>query len=123
MMAYTQIEDPQNPQASTVSSRGIANRVMYAVYLLALAAAISIWFIPIRVGLSLDETGSYWEIGKGFSQIWSRGLVSLCFPLYTYILWLSTKVLGTSEVGLRIPSVLAMFGAAYLLYRAAREMF
>ena len=106
-----------------VSRRRVPYFVFYLVYLLALATAVSIWFIPLRVGLSLDETGSYWNISKGFSQIWPRGFISLGFPLYSYILWLSAKILGTSEVGLRIPSVLAMFGAAYLLYRAAREMF
>jgi mannosyltransferase len=31
--------------------------------------------------------------------------------------------MGTGEVALRIPSILAMLGAAYLLYRAAQELF
>ena len=44
-------------------------------------------------------------------------------PIYSYILWLWTKVAGTGEVTLRISSILAMLGATYLLYRSARELF
>lgn len=123
MMAYTQIEDSQYPQANTLSPRRTANQVMYAVYLLALATTISLWFLPFRSGLSVDETGSWWQISEGFSQIWPRGGVALSFPAYTYILWAWTRVTGTSEVALRSLSVLAMMGAAYLLYLAARELF
>jgi uncharacterized membrane protein len=55
------------------------------------------------------------------SRIFQRQF--LCFPAYSWILWLATKVLGTSEIALRIPSILAMFTAAGLIYRIAREMF
>ena len=99
------------------------DRTYSVIYALLLAMSIGIWLLPIRSGLSLDETGSYWQISAGFSHIWSRGSISLCFPTYPYILWLATKVLGTSEIALRIPSVLAMLGAVYLLYLAGRELF
>ena len=95
--------------------------MFYAIYALALTTSISIWFIAIRAPLWLDETGSYWQIGAGFSGILSRQV--LFFPAYSYILWLSTKIIGTSEIALRVPSILAMLGAVYLLYRAARELF
>jgi hypothetical protein len=97
------------------------NRVLYAIYGLALAASISVWFLAFRYPLGLDETGSYWQISAGFSKIWSRQIAS--FPAYSYILWLSTKIIGTSEIALRIPSILALLGAVYLLYLAARELF
>jgi mannosyltransferase len=44
-------------------------------------------------------------------------------PVYPYLLWLWSEAMGTGEVALRIPSILAMLGAAYLLYRAAQELF
>lgn len=94
---------------------------MYAIYALALAASISVWFIAIHAPLRQDETGTYWKIAAGFSRIWSRQ--ELDFPSYTYILWLSTKILGIGEIALRIPSILAMLGAVWLLYLAARELF
>ena len=99
----------------------IPDGAQYAIYYLALAVAISIWFIAIRAPLWLDETGSYWQISKGFSGILSRQVVT--FPAYSYILWLTTKIIGNSEIALRIPSILAMLGAVYLLYLAARELF
>lgn len=93
----------------------------YGLYALALAAAISVWLQVIRAPLFLDETGSYWQISRGLGQIWARQ--RLHFPAYSFILWLWTRVFGTSEAAMRSLSVLAMAGAAYLLYRAAREMF
>jgi hypothetical protein len=96
--------------------------VYCALYGLALAGSISIWFIFVHAPLWLDEAGSYWQICAGFSKILSRQ-GDLSFPAYSYILWLSTKILGTSEIALRIPSIFAMLGAVYLLYLAARELF
>jgi hypothetical protein len=118
-----QIEEPQECEASLAGSRSIPARVLYTVYALALAASISVWFIAVRAPLWLDETGSYWQISAGFSGIWPRQFQALAFPAYSYILWLSTKIMGTSEIALRIPSILAMLGAVYLLYLAARKLF
>jgi mannosyltransferase len=95
--------------------------VLSAVYALALAVSVSLWFIAIRAPLWLDETGSFWQINGGFSAIWPRQ--GLCFPAYSYILWLWTKIAGTTEIALRVPSILAMLAAVYLLYCAARELF
>jgi uncharacterized membrane protein len=99
----------------------IRNRVFCAPYALALAVSISTWFIAIRAALRLDETGTYWQISAGFSEIWPRQGTLL--PVYQYILWLSTKIIGSSEIALRIPSIITMFTAVYLLYLAARELF
>ena len=99
----------------------IPGRVQYAIYAVALAVSISLWFIAIRAPLWLDETGSFWQINAGFSGISSRQ--GLSFAAYSYILWLWTKVAGTGEIALRVSSILAMLGAVYLLYRAARELF
>lgn len=101
----------------------IQNRTTFSIYALAVAASISTWFIALRAPLRLDETGSYWQISAGFSEIWPRQFSVLSFPAYSYFLWLSTKIIGSSEIALRIPSVLAMLGAVCLLYLGAREMF
>ncbi len=92
------------------------------VYAIALAASISIWFFALRSPLWLDETHSYFVIKNGFSGIIPR-MGWPIVPVYPYILWLWSKALGTSEVALRIPSLLAMLGAVYLLYLASRELF
>src|SRR5208282_2403291 len=103
-------------------TKSVQDRVLYAIYALALAASISPWFIAIRAPLWLDETHSFFVIRAGFSQIMSR-MGWPIIPIYSYILWLSAKVIGTSEIALRVPSILAMFAAVYLLYLAARELF
>jgi len=95
--------------------------LFYSAYCVSLVLSISLWFIAIRSPLWLDETISYCQIHSGLLQIWSHA--GLSFPAYSYILWFFTKILGTSEVALRVPSILAMLGAVYLLYLAARELF
>ncbi len=42
--------------------RSLPNRLMWAMYAVALAASISVWFIAIREPLWLDETVSYFQI-------------------------------------------------------------
>jgi hypothetical protein len=116
-----QIKKPQQNDPQTECTRAAQDRLFHAIYALALALSIAIWFIAVRSPLWLDETGSYWQISAGFSGILSRQPIS--FPAYSYILWLSTKLIGSSEIALRIPSILAMLGAIYLLYLAARELF
>jgi hypothetical protein len=121
-VSEAQIEAFWRPRPQPGSLRFIQYRVQYALYALTIAASISLWFIAIRAPLWLDETISFYQIRGGFSEIMSRqGWPDV--PVYSYILWLWTKAMGTAEVTLRIPSILAMLGAVYLLYRAARELF
>jgi hypothetical protein len=98
------------------------DRWQYTTYALALAVAISTWFIVIRAPLWLDETVSFYLIKGGFAGIMSRQVWPDA-PAYSCLLWLWTKVMGTDEILLRISSLLPMLGAVYLLYRAARELF
>jgi hypothetical protein len=96
-------------------------RVHYAVYGAALAVSISTWFVAIRAPLWLDETISMFLIRDGFSgiarQMWPDS------PAYSYLLLLWTTVMGTSEIMLRLSSILPMLGAVLLLYCSARKLF
>jgi mannosyltransferase len=96
--------------------------VEFVIYLSAVLVAFSVWLIAIGSPLWLDETGTYWMMHKGFWQIAGR-LGPLASPIYSYLLWFSTRLTGTGEVGMRVPSVLAMLGAAYVLYLCARQLF
>lgn len=114
-------ELPSSGHASASLASAPWYRISDLICLLALAASISIWFIAIRAPLWLDETSSFWQISAGVREIMSRrGQVSAAYP---YILWLATRITGTSEVGLRIPSILAMLAAVYLLFLTARRLF
>ena len=116
-------EDIRESQAQFARGGLFRRRLRSTIYALALAVSISTWFVAIRAPLWQDEAGSYWQIDAGFSQIWPRQFSTNLFPAYSYILWLSTKLIGTSEIALRIPSILAMLGAASLLFLSAREIF
>ena len=122
-LSEDQIDELQEKDAPSENPRFAQSHVVFTIYALALAVSISIWFIALRAPLWLDETGTYWQIDAGFSQIWPRFFLTLSSPEYAYILWLSTKLIGISEIALRIPTILAMLGAAYVLYLAARELF
>ena len=109
------------PSAGTTGVKVFPVRPLQAIGSMALLAGLSVWFLAIRAPLWQDETSSYWQISAGFWRIMARrGQVSAVYP---YILWFATRIVGTSEAGLRIPSVLAMLAAVYVLYRAAEELF
>ena len=107
----------------TVGQTGRYQHLTDAAYGLALLVSISVWFLAIRAPLWLDETVSYWQIAGGFRQIWARSLPVPSFPAYLYILWLTKTLFSNKEFVLRIPSILAMLAAVYVLYRCARELF
>ncbi len=107
-------KDRSTPQARSFD---VAN----FVFAFALCGSIAMWFLTIRSAFWLDETISYWESSGDFWQIWARQ--SLSFPTYSYILWATKSLFGSSEVVLRMPSVFAMLAAAYVAYRIARELF
>ncbi|MFY9854657.1 MAG: glycosyltransferase family 39 protein [Terracidiphilus sp.] len=117
------LEEFQENDRSAARPQSVRDRMFTAVYALALALSIWVWFIAVRAPLWVDETATYWQIKAGFWGIWPRQFLTLSSPEYGYVLWLSAKLFGTSEIALRTPSILAMLGAAYLLYRAARELF
>jgi len=95
-------------------------RIESIVYPLAILTAIFTWFFAVRYPLWMDETGSYWQISGGFSQIWSRKVAGFAYP---YVLWVAKSILGSSVLALRIPSILAMIAATAVIYKTAKDEF
>jgi 4-amino-4-deoxy-L-arabinose transferase-like glycosyltransferase len=93
------------------------------VYTIALAAALSIWTLALRAPLWLDETLAYWQVSGGFAKVWSRSALMPSSIGYLYTLCAARSVLGSSEIALKIPSLFALLGAVYFLFRGAREFF
>jgi len=108
---------------TTVASERPAVGVSKFVYPAALVASLSIWFLALRAPLWLDETLAYWQVSGGFAKVWTRSQLMPSSIGYLYILWLAKSTLGSSEMALKIPSLLAMLGAVYFLFRSARELF
>jgi hypothetical protein len=111
-----------SPEAAVVL-RPRSDIWLAGAYGLALLTCLSVWFLAIRAPLWIDETLSYWQIAGGFKQIWARSIQGNSFAAYAYILWLTKTLFGDKELVLRIPSILAMLAAVYVLYRCARELF
>ena len=107
--------------ASSVQSERQLNRLQHVAYAVALAVSLSTWLVAIRAPLWLDETISLFLIKDGFRgitrQMWPDA------PAYSYLLLLWTKVMGNSEMALRISSIPPMLGAVVLLYCSARKLF
>jgi hypothetical protein len=93
------------------------------IYPVSLLASLSIWFLAIRAPLWLDETLAYWQVSGGFGKIWSRSAQMPSSIGYLYTLWVAKSILGSQEIALKIPSMFAMLGAVYFLFRATRELF
>ena len=84
--------------------------------------AIRFWIPPLASSLALDETGTYWTIQKGLSEIPSRSYSPPQSTVYFLIAGLAVALGGTSEVVLRLPSVIAMGLAAFVLYRLGKRL-
>ena len=93
---------------------------------MALACLVSfrLWFIPLTSSFWLDELVTYWSAYKGILPAISR---SQFWPgqnmLYTMLAAAVIRVGGTSEVALRLPSVLATVLVAWLLFRLGEHFF
>lgn len=92
---------------------------------LAVAVPLATWLPPaVTSSLWLDETGTVWLTGDGLGAAVDR---SMRFqggsPLYPAIAWAARTVGGGSEPALRLPSLLAMAAAAWMLARLGTRLF
>jgi len=75
------------------------------------------WVPHLSESLRLDETLTYWVISGSFGDAIDRAVNFQPQPGYYAFLSLWTQIAGASEVALRFPSLLAMFGACFALAR------
>ncbi len=77
--------------------------------LLAAVAGLAFWLRIVQVGESLwlDELHTAWVVADGTQQLVPRAAVGNQSPVYFALVWPLTKLAGTSEFWLRLPSVLA----------------
>jgi len=115
-----QVEFPSN--GMTKPNRGL-RALAGTLYPVALLASISIWLLALRAPLWLDETLSYWQVSGGFRKIWTRSALMPSSIGYLYSLWAAKSILGSSELALKVPSLVALLLAVYFLFRMVRELF
>jgi hypothetical protein len=107
----------------SASSPAVAPRIEGTIWTFLFAAAlIRGWLMPLKSGFGLDETGTYYIVSGNWHQFLDRMAVCIQSPLYCGVLWLVYHGVGSSEWVLRMPSVLAMALAAFLLYRLAARL-
>ena len=95
-------------QASSSKTIAITGAVIFAfaIFLRVPSCYESFW---------LDELHSAWVVWDGISQVYPRSVIGHQSPVYFYLLWTWKQVCGTSEVMLRLSSVLPVAFACGLL--------
>jgi mannosyltransferase len=101
------------------SGRASARLIPGALFL----GIATLWLLPLRGSLWMDELGTYWVIKDGIGQTIDRAWhIQGQTPLYYMIEWVVRVLGGKSELALRLPSLIAMSIAAYLFYRLVRRL-
>lgn len=94
------------------------------IYLgLAALAILRFWIAPLRTSLWLDETASFWTACKGIAETFHRVQHAPGQSLaYSLLLALVMRVGGQNELVLRLPSLLAGLGTAWLLFVLGKRL-
>jgi len=105
-----------------VTARGRARDSLWVVAAASLVV-LQLWLGRISSGFWLDETGTWWIVKDGPAEAIHRALSwSGQSPLYYLVVWFASRILGHSDIALRIPSVLATAGTLWFLYRLAARL-
>src|ERR1039458_2325802 len=79
---------------------------------------VDLWILPIRSSFWLDETATFWVIKDGLANLLQRSMDwAGQSPLYYLTAWLALAAGGRHEWVLRLPSLIALTIAAWLLVR------
>lgn len=89
---------------------------------LAGAVVIRLWVLPLGSSLWLDECGTAWVTAGRFGEILERARLFPQSLPYAAIVWGMRALFGSSEIVLRLPSLLAMLAAAWCLFRLGRAL-
>ena len=105
-------------------SRDAENSERLLIIAVGAMVVIQLWFGLIASSLWLDETGTWWIVKDGPVEAMHRAFSwSGQSPFFYLVAWASSRIFGLNEIALRIPSVLAMSGAIYFLFRIGERIF
>ena len=98
---------------------GFQRRLLMAAMLVAVGI---LWIVPMFSSLWLDELVTSWVVSADLSTTIRRAIEYQQSPLYYVVAWASTRVVGTSEFALRLPSLIFSTGSVWLLWRSVRVL-
>ncbi len=102
-------------------NKGVHSDRLISLLLIGLAVIL---FLPrLNLELKLDELGSFWVIKDTFRDAIERSLHLGQSPLYYLILWCFQRVFGSSEIALRLPSLICILSASLLMVRLGTLLF
>jgi hypothetical protein len=112
---------PPGAPAAMISSCAMAQPRTYRLLALGWLAAVTVfqlWYVAsVRVGLAPDEA-QYWDWSRRLDwSYYSKG------PLVPYLIAVSTRLGGTTELFVRLPAILLSFATALLIYALTRRLF
>ncbi len=81
------------------------------------------WAMPLPSSFWLDETGTYHVISVPWAEMAARLQIWAQPRLYCALLWGLFQMGARNELWLRLPSLISMLGALWLLYWLARRLF
>lgn len=115
-------EQSRTPQRAE-RFRCFPSRAHRIAYIAVLAVVIFRgWIMPLPSSFWLNETGTYYIISGSWAQYLDRMAFTIQSPVYTALLWLVYHLAGTSELVLRLPSVLSMTVSAVFVFSIARRL-
>ncbi len=92
-------------------------------FLLSIIAGLALLLraVTVRESLWVDELHTAWCVEGPFGDVASRARAGNQPPMYFWMLWFVTRVLGYSEISLRLPSLLAGIASLVLCAIAVRR--
>lgn len=88
---------------------------------IAAAAVVRLWLMPLWNSFWLDETLTVWAIRDGFWNLFHAVPMMLQPVAFCMVEWLIGRLGGFDEATLRLPSLAAAIGALYTYYRIGAE--
>jgi mannosyltransferase len=103
---------------------GVKEDTEHRRFLLAVLGVLGVlWLLPLTSSFWIDETATRWTIDRGFGTMVHRSIeFQWQSPLWFGIEWAWARIAGTSELALRIPSVVPLLAGVWIFYRLALRL-
>ena len=116
-------EDLRVPKTSPPTGLFAMQSVHPAIAVLVVGIVVALGWLPyLTNSFLLDETLTAWVVADGFTEAFDRTVQYQPQPAYNLFMWCWAQLVGTSEVALRIPSLLAALAACIAITRLGTRL-